>query len=75
MVMKKKHRDIIVDDKKYGWIFAPNSDPYESDGELRIYYNRHIIHKEYVEADKIITSKYVAHLIAHIQDYGNIIDK
>ena len=73
--MKKKHRDIVVDNIPYAWTYAPNPDKQEGGGELKIWKNRKVIYKKYIDSGVSITPKLIAELIAAIHDFGDITNK
>ncbi len=60
--MKKKHRDIIVNDTKYTWMVGS----YNCDGDggylVKIFHNRKEKYKELYHS-KVITPKYIRELI------------
>jgi hypothetical protein len=68
--MKKKYRDIVVNNKKYCWLIQPNQDKQEGDGILKIYHNKKLIYKETIESDVVITPKIVSIKISENEDYN-----
>jgi len=66
--MKKKHRDIVVNGKTYGWLVSPNDDPQDANDVLKIYFNKKLIHSEDTNGMKI-TPAMVAEKIPYIEDY------
>jgi hypothetical protein len=73
--MKKKYRNIVVNDILYAWNYVPNPDKYEGGGTLKLWKNRKEIYHKDVDCDVTVTPKYVAELITAIEDFGDISNK
>lgn len=73
--MKKKHRDIVVDNILYAWTYAPNPDKQEGGGELKIWMDKKVIYKKDIDPGVSITPKLVAELISKIHDLGDYANK
>jgi hypothetical protein len=61
--MKKKYRDIVVNDKKYAWRFLQDSDPYEGGGGIRIWKDKKIVYNKWHNENIEVTPKMVANII------------
>jgi hypothetical protein len=72
--MKKKFRDIIVNDVAYTWACA-NNDKQEGGGEIKIWKNKRIIYKSYVDSDIKATPSYIAEIISVTEEFGDVSDK
>ena len=60
--MKKKHRDITVGDKTYGWMIVGGGYVNDHKKLLQIWYNKKIVHTEVCSPDQI-TPSYVRGII------------
>ena len=70
--MKKKHRNIIVNNFLYAWSYQPNDDKQEGGGELKIWKNKKVVFKQWVDCEVNVTPSYIAELITITEDFGNI---
>ena len=66
--MKKKYRDISVNNKIYAWQVKVDEDG----KRLFIWYNKKIISKSDILGSTVVTPKYVADLIKKINDFDKI---
>lgn len=60
--MKKKYREIIVNDIPYGWTVNNNCDG-EGENMLSVWFDKKIIYEELFENEIVITPKMVVQII------------
>lgn len=66
--MKKKHRDITVNGKKYAWAFThPDADG-DGHGIIKIWKNREVIYDELHETMEPVTPKMIRQLIVEYEE-------
>jgi hypothetical protein len=58
--MKKKHRDITVNDKPYGWTVATN---YDGTKHVRIWENKKVIYDKDMSEIEVIEPSLIAKII------------
>lgn len=64
--MKKKHRDIVVDGKKFAWTFTGFNCDGDGSSNLRIWFNKREIYHELISGDIQVTPKYVRNVIDNL---------
>ena len=61
--MKKKHRDIVVNDRKFAWTMTQFNCDGDGSSNLRIWFNKQEIYHELVSGHIQVTPKYVRNII------------
>ncbi len=61
--MKKKHRDIVVGDKKFAWTVTGFNCDGDGSSRLCIWYNKEVIYHELIGYGIQVTPKYVRNIL------------
>lgn len=63
--MKKKHRNIIVNEKEYAWTIKDNVDG-DGNNKLKIWLNKKVIYETYIPGHTAITPSFVEKKIINL---------
>lgn len=63
--MKKKHRDITVEGKKYAWTVKDDVDG-DGSNELKIWFDKKVVYETLIPGHVIITPKMIQKKIVNI---------